>query len=145
MLQAFSLSKAVNKDCLLVWGGDEHVFIHFLLLFCLCTKWLFKDDDVPKYHSTIFSLVLFLISNLLLLLSFNVFFLCIYPSWDLWHFMSVWLNVFHPLGKLLAIISSNTTSAHSLLFPQTPVIHMLDLFTLKFFSLFSLLFFLENK
>lgn len=29
VLQAFSLPKTINKECLLVWREDEHGFIHF--------------------------------------------------------------------------------------------------------------------
>lgn len=41
MLQAFNLSKAIDKDCALVWGEDTNVLTYFLF-FCMCTNWLFK-------------------------------------------------------------------------------------------------------
>lgn len=88
------------------------------LLVAVCAQMSFHRCCCSDTSLHCFSLVLFLVSHLLLLLSLSAF----SPSYVSFlrsgAFQSVWLEAFHPLGQLLVIVSAGTAAVPVLYIPR---------------------------
>lgn len=117
VLQAFSLPKTINEERLLVSREDEHG-LTLLVAVLYVHKMSFHRCCCSDTSLHCLSLVLFLVSHLLLLLSLSAF----SPSYVSFlrsgAFQSVWLEAFHPLGQLLVFVSAGTAAVPVLYIPR---------------------------